>query len=50
MKNNKNIDAVKMMRDIRNRLHNEYTKDPQKREKDLKRIREKYMKSHKNQE
>jgi len=37
----KKIDAVKMMRDIRNKLHEEYEKDPEKRKTDLERIREK---------
>lgn len=40
---NKKFDAVKMMREIRNKLHQDYSKNPKKREKDLKRIREKYM-------
>ena len=40
----KKFDAVKMMRDIRTKLHEEYKKNPQKREEDLKRIRKKYMK------
>jgi hypothetical protein len=39
----KKFDSVKMMRDIRDRLHKEYEKDPKKREKDLIRIRKKYM-------
>jgi hypothetical protein len=44
MKNKeKTFDAVKMMRDIRNKLHEEYKKNPQKREDDLERIRKKYM-------
>ena len=38
---NKKFDSVKMMREIRNRLHQEYSKNPEKREEDLKRIREK---------
>lgn len=42
---NKKFDAVKMMREIRNKLHQEYSKNPEKREKDLKRIRQKYMRS-----
>jgi hypothetical protein len=44
IKSKKKFDAVKMMRDIRNKLHNEYAKDPAKRERDLKRIRREYMK------
>ncbi len=43
-KKNKEFDAVKMMRDIRNQLHNEYEKDPDKRKRDLKSVRRKYMK------
>ena len=39
----KKFNAVKMMRDIRNKLHQEYEKDPSKRFADLERIREKYM-------
>ena len=41
---NKKFDAVKMMRDIRNKLHQEYEKYPEKRHQDLKRVRRKYMK------
>lgn len=40
----KRFDSVKMMRDIRDRLHKEYEKNPEKREQDLQRIRTKYMK------
>ena len=40
----KKFDAVKMMRDIRNKLHQEYEKNPEKRHKDLERVRSKYMK------
>ena len=40
----KKFDAVKMMRDIRDKLHEEYEKNPEKREADLERIRKKYMK------
>ena len=43
-KENKKIDAVKMMRDIRDKLHEEYEKDPGKRKRDLKSVRRKYMK------
>lgn len=42
-KNNK-FDAVKMMQDIRNKLHQEYEKNPGKRQDDLERVRRKYMK------
>jgi len=38
----KNIDAVKMMRKIRNELSNRYQKNPQQQEMDLKEIRNKY--------
>ena len=41
---NKKFDAVRMMREIRNRLHQEYEKNPEKRQQDLERIRMKYMK------
>ena len=41
---NKKFDAVKMMRDIRNKLHQEYLDNPSKRKEDLERIRKKYMK------
>lgn len=40
----KEFDAVKMMRDIRDKLHEEYEKNPEKRRADLERVREKYMK------
>ena len=40
---NKDFDAVKMMRDIRDKLHKEYAENPDKREKDLERIRKKYF-------
>ena len=40
----KKFDAVKMMRDIRNKLHQEYEKNPEKRKQDLERVRNKYMK------
>lgn len=39
----KKFDSVKMMRDIRTKLHAEYTKKPGKRKEDLDRVREKYM-------
>jgi hypothetical protein len=41
---NKKIDSVKMMRDIRDKLHQEYDKNPEKRKLDLERVRKKYMK------
>lgn len=41
----KEFDAVKMMRDIRNKLHLEYENNPEKRVKDLERVRAKYMKN-----
>ena len=40
----KKFDAVRMMREIRDRLHEEYQKNPEKRKIDLERIRRKYMK------
>ena len=45
MSDNKDFDAVKMMREIRKQLHEEYEKNPEKRKIDLERIREKYMKA-----
>ena len=39
----KKFDAVKMMRDIRDKLHQDYEKDPSKRQQDLERVRQKYM-------
>ena len=44
MKAKKKFDAVKMMRDIRNQLHNEYEKDPEKRKRDLESVQKKYIK------
>ena len=41
----KDFDAIKMMRDIRNKLHQEYEANPEKRGKDLEKIRKKYMKA-----
>jgi hypothetical protein len=38
----KKIDAVKMMRQIRDELSQEYSKSPEKEVEDLKRIHEKY--------
>jgi hypothetical protein len=44
MKNKeKKFDAVKMMRDIRELLHKEYDKNPEKRKADLERIHQQYM-------
>lgn len=43
-KENEKFDAVKMMRDIRGKLHEEYEKDPDKRKRDLKSVSRKYMK------
>ena len=42
MKNKKKFDAVKMMRDIRNKHHEEYEKNPELREKRLAEIRKIY--------
>ena len=42
MKTKKDFDAVKMMRDIRNKHHEEYEKNPELREKRLAEIRKKY--------
>ena len=42
MKNNKEFDAVAMMRAIRNKHHDEYEENPELREKRLSDIREKY--------
>ena len=49
MKTKKDFDAVKMMRDIRNKKHAEYEKNPQLRKKRLAEIRKKYSKKIKNQ-
>ena len=38
----KDIDSVRMMRDIRNKLHRMYEIDPELRQKNLERIRKKY--------
>ena len=38
----KEFDAVKMMRDIREKLHETYKMHPEKKQKDLEKIREKY--------
>ena len=50
MKNKKIFDAVKMMRDIRNKHHKEYEKNPELREIRLTEIRKKYSARIKNQE
>jgi hypothetical protein len=39
---NKEFDAVKMMRDIRDNLNKKYEKNPALREKNLQQIRKKY--------
>jgi hypothetical protein len=38
----KEFDAVKMMREIRDKLHEKYMTHPEEKEKDLERIRKKY--------
>jgi len=50
MKTKKEFDAVKMMRDIRQKRHEEYESNPQLREKRLKEIRKKYARKIKSQE
>lgn len=40
--NVKKLDAVKLMRDIRDLQHKRYEKHPELREKDLSRVRKKY--------
>jgi len=50
MKTNKDFDAVKMMRDIRNKRHKEYSSNPQLREERLKEIRKKYARKIKSQQ
>ncbi len=49
MKDKKDFDAVKMMRDIRDKRHSEYEKNPQLREERLAAIRKKYAEKIKNQ-
>ena len=44
MKIKKDFDAVRMMRDIRDKRHSEYEKNPQLREERLAAIRKKYAK------
>ncbi len=41
----KKFDAVKMMREIRSKLHQKFEKNPEKRKQDLERIRRKYMRN-----
>lgn len=50
MKTKKDFDAVKMMRDIRDKHHNEYESNPELREKRLAVIRKKYAHRIKNTE
>ena len=50
MKIKKNFDAVKMMRDIRNKRHSEYEFNPKLREERLDAIRKKYSKHIKSRE
>lgn len=49
MKIKKDFDSVKMMRDIRDKRHSEYEKNPQLREERLNAIRKKYAKKLKSQ-
>jgi hypothetical protein len=49
MKNEKDFDAVKMMRDIREKRHIEYKKNLQLREERLAAIRKKYAEKLRNQ-
>ena len=50
MKTKKDFDAVKMMRDIRNKRHSAYEANPKLREERLASIRKKYAKKIKSQE
>jgi hypothetical protein len=50
MKSKKKFDAVKMMRDIRDKHHAEYESNPQLREERLAVIRKKYASKIKSQE
>lgn len=50
MKTDKDFDAVRMMRDIRDRHYTEYSKNPQLREERLAAIRKKYAARIKRQE
>lgn len=42
MKKNKSMDAVQMMRDIREKLSSKYWKHPERLKKDMEQIRKKY--------
>jgi hypothetical protein len=50
MKTTKDFDAVKMMREIRDKHHKAYSKNPKLREERLAVIRKKYASKIKNQE
>jgi hypothetical protein len=50
MKNKKPFDAVKMMREIRNKRHEEYEKNPEIREQRMAEIRKKYSNKIKNKD
>ena len=50
MKTKKDFDAVKMMREIREKLHAEYELNPELREKRLAVIRKRYFQRIKNSE
>ena len=50
MKLRKDFDAVKMMREIRDKHHKAYSKNPQLREERLAEIRKRYAAKIKNQE
>jgi hypothetical protein len=50
MKTKKDFDSVKMMREIREKRHAEYEKNPELREKRLKAIRKKYSSKIKKQD
>lgn len=50
MKTKKDFDAVKMMRDIRQKRHEEYELNPQLREQRLTEIRKKYASKIKTQQ
>jgi hypothetical protein len=50
MKTKKDFDAVKMMRDIRDKRHLEYKKNPGLREERLAEIRERFAKKMQRQE
>ena len=50
MKTKKDFDSVKMMREIREKRHSEYEKNPQSREDRLAAIRKKYANKIKSQE